>query len=71
MVSQFGGVRSILESGIPPMRNKQSAHGQGPKVVPVPKTHGAIRIKSNWGKYNTFGGFREQYAIDYYEHDDP
>ena len=37
MVSQFGGVRSILESGIPPMCNKQSAHGQGPKVVPVPK----------------------------------
>ena len=37
MVSQFGGVRSILESGIPTMRNKQSGHGQGPKVIPVPK----------------------------------
>ena len=37
MASQFGGVRSILESGIPTMRNKQSGHGQGPKVKPVPK----------------------------------
>ncbi len=37
MVSQFSAVRSILESGIPTMRNKQSGHGQGPKVIPVPK----------------------------------
>lgn len=33
MVSQFGGVRSILESGVPTIRNKQSGHGQGPKVI--------------------------------------
>lgn len=37
MVSQFGGVRSVLESGIPTMRNKQSGHGQGPKVISIPK----------------------------------
>ena len=37
MLSQFNGVRTILESGIPTMRNKQSGHGQGPKVVSVPK----------------------------------
>ena len=37
MLSQFNGVRSILQDGIPTMRNKQSGHGQGPKVIPVPK----------------------------------
>lgn len=37
MLSQFGAVRSVLESGIPTMRNKQSGHGQGPTIVPLPK----------------------------------
>ncbi len=37
MLSQFNGVRSVLQDGIPTMRNKQSGHGQGPKVIPVPK----------------------------------
>jgi len=37
MLSQFNGVRAVLESGTPTMRNKQSGHGQGPKVIPVPK----------------------------------
>lgn len=34
--SYFGGARSILESGVPTLRNKQSGHGQGPSVVNVP-----------------------------------
>ena len=36
MQSQFGGLRSILESGVPTTRSRTSAHGSGavPKVVP-------------------------------------
>ncbi|MCB0067613.1 MAG: hypothetical protein KDD77_10700 [Caldilineaceae bacterium] len=31
--SFFGGVRTVLESGTPTIRNRQSGHGQGPQVV--------------------------------------
>ncbi len=34
--SEFAALRSILESGVPTVRNKSAAHGQGsvPRVVP-------------------------------------
>lgn len=35
MESYFGGIRVVLESGVPPLRNKQSGHGQGPTVAEV------------------------------------
>ncbi|HSI10626.1 MAG TPA: hypothetical protein VK961_01220 [Chthoniobacter sp.] len=34
--SEFGALRTILESGIPTLRNKTSGHGQGPALVNVP-----------------------------------
>lgn len=35
--SQFSALRTILESGIPTVRSKLGAHGQGPQRVIVPK----------------------------------
>lgn len=35
--SQFASLRSLLESGIPTVRNKNGGHGQGPDVVVVPE----------------------------------
>jgi len=34
--SYFGGIRSVLESGVPTARNRRSAHGQGAEVTNVP-----------------------------------
>lgn len=34
--SYLGGVRSILESSVPTLRNKESGHGQGSSVTSVP-----------------------------------
>jgi hypothetical protein len=34
--SYFGGIRAILESGVPTMRNKGSGHGQGARITDVP-----------------------------------
>jgi hypothetical protein len=34
--SQFSSLRSLLESGIPTVRNKNGGHGQGPDPVTVP-----------------------------------
>lgn len=36
MQSQLGTFRSLLQSGIPTVRNKLSGHGQGETTVPVP-----------------------------------
>ena len=33
--SHLGGLRSILESGVPTVRNKQSGHGQGAEITTV------------------------------------
>lgn len=30
------GIKSVLESGVPTLRNKQSGHGQGPEIANVP-----------------------------------
>ena len=35
--SFFGALRSLLESGVPTLRNKQSAHGQGKTILDVPQ----------------------------------
>jgi hypothetical protein len=35
--NSFSGIRTILESSVPTIRNKNSAHGQGPDKVVVPK----------------------------------
>jgi hypothetical protein len=32
----FQGLRKVLEAGVPPIRNKTSAHGQGSKLILVP-----------------------------------
>lgn len=34
--SQFSALRATLESGIPTIRNKRAAHGQGTQISPVP-----------------------------------
>lgn len=34
--SEFAGLRQVLESGLPTVRNKTSGHGQGPQPVEVP-----------------------------------
>ncbi len=34
--SEFAALRGLLESGLPPIRNKQAGHGQGKVVVDVP-----------------------------------
>lgn len=34
--SQFSGLRTVLESGLPTIRNKQGGHGQGKDPVPIP-----------------------------------
>jgi hypothetical protein len=34
--SQFSGLRTVLESGLPTVRNKQGGHGQGKDLVPIP-----------------------------------
>lgn len=36
LLTQFNALRSLLESGIPTVRNKQAAHGQGAKKIEVP-----------------------------------
>lgn len=38
MQSEFNGLRALLESGIPPLRNKTSAHGQGVTPITVPES---------------------------------
>lgn len=35
----FGGLRSMLESGVPTVRNRLAGHGQGPEVVEVPANY--------------------------------
>lgn len=35
--SQFASIRSLLESGVPTVRNKNGGHGQGPDPVTVPE----------------------------------
>lgn len=34
--NHFGGLRSMLEGGVPPVRNKHASHGQGQEVTEVP-----------------------------------
>jgi hypothetical protein len=36
LTSQFTSLRALLESGVPTLRNRNSAHGQGAKPVEVP-----------------------------------
>lgn len=36
MQAEFTALRSVLESGLPTVRNKNSGHGQGPEVRPLP-----------------------------------
>jgi hypothetical protein len=35
--SEFGALRSVLEAGVPTVRNKTSGHGQGPTPTTVPE----------------------------------
>lgn len=44
MQSQFNGLRTLLESGVPTTRNKSAGHGQGAKTVEVPKTLAAFQL---------------------------
>jgi hypothetical protein len=36
LASQFTGLRSVLESGVPTVRNRQGGHGQGKDPVAIP-----------------------------------
>src|SRR5258708_14404545 len=42
--SHIGGVRAVLESGIPTIRNRLSGHGQGAKVVNVPDHYASYML---------------------------
>lgn len=42
--SYFAGIRSILESGVPMLRNRQSGHGQGSVVHEVPEYMAAFTL---------------------------
>jgi hypothetical protein len=42
--SHIGGVRAALESGIPPSRNRLSAHGQGSEIVDVPEHYASYML---------------------------
>lgn len=42
--SHIGGVRAALESGIPTIRNRLSAHGQGSQVVDVPEHYASYML---------------------------
>nr|WP_152553625.1 hypothetical protein [Erythrobacter longus] len=44
MQTQFGSLRTFLESGIPTVRNKTSGHGQGAEPVEVPKALAAYQL---------------------------
>lgn len=37
--NHFGGLRSMLEAGVPPVRNKHASHGQGQEVTEVPSNY--------------------------------
>jgi hypothetical protein len=40
----FGGIRSVLDSGVPMLRNRQSGHGQGTAVIEVPEYVAAFTL---------------------------
>jgi hypothetical protein len=42
--SHIGGVRAVLESGIPTIRNRLSGHGQGVQVVDVPSHYASYML---------------------------
>lgn len=42
--SHIGGVRTALESGIPAVRNRLSAHGQGAQVIDVPPHYASYML---------------------------
>jgi hypothetical protein len=42
--SQFSGLRSVLESGLPTVRNKQGGHGQGKNPVTIPSYMAAYAL---------------------------
>ncbi len=44
LTSQFSGLRSVLESGLPTVRNKQGGHGQGKDPVPIPSHMAAYAL---------------------------
>ncbi len=44
MQTQFGSLRTFLESGIPTVRNKTSGHGQGAEPIEVPKALAAYQL---------------------------
>jgi len=42
--SHFTGLRSVLEAGVPTVRNKLGGHGQGPETVVVPNEFAAYAL---------------------------
>lgn len=44
MTSYFAGVRSVLESGLPTLRNRRSGHGQGKDTVIIPEHIAAFAL---------------------------
>jgi hypothetical protein len=44
LASQFSGLRSVLESGLPTVRNQQGGHGQGKDSVEIPSYMAAYAL---------------------------
>jgi hypothetical protein len=44
LASQFSGLRSVLESGLPTVRNQQGGHGQGKDPVAIPSYMAAFAL---------------------------
>jgi len=44
LASQFSSLRSVMESGVPTLRNKRTGHGQGPEPVELPAHFAAFAL---------------------------
>ena len=42
--SEFSGIRSVLESGLPTLRNKSGGHGRGAKPRNIPEHFAAYAL---------------------------
>jgi hypothetical protein len=44
--SYFTGLRSMLESGVPTVRNREGGHGQGPDIIEVPEHYASFCLNT-------------------------
>lgn len=60
--SQFSSIRSLLESGIPTVRNKEGGHGQGSEVTSVPEYLASYTLHLTATNLLFLGKCDEQYS---------